>query len=69
MADIPLLTTHRFSDLPLSNKIVKTLNKLGFEYLTSIQNAVLPLALERKNVLAESPTGSGKTLAFLLPVS
>ncbi|SIO73443.1 DEAD/DEAH box helicase [Babesia microti strain RI] len=68
MADIPLLTTHRFSDLPLSNKIVKTLNKLGFEYLTSIQNAVLPLALERKNVLAESPTGSGKTLAFLLPV-
>jgi superfamily II DNA/RNA helicase len=40
----------------------------GFETPTSIQNTTIPLILEGKDVIAESPTGTGKTLAYLLPL-
>jgi len=42
--------------------------KSGFETPTSIQNSAIPLILEGKDVIAESPTGTGKTLAYLLPL-
>lgn len=42
--------------------------KAGFQTLTSVQSSTIPLILEGKDVLAESPTGTGKTLAYLLPV-
>lgn len=42
--------------------------KEGFQQLTSIQGAAIPVILEGKDVIAESPTGTGKTLAYLLPV-
>lgn len=42
--------------------------KSGFEKPTSIQNAALPVAMEGKDLIAESPTGTGKTLAYLLPL-
>ncbi|NHM31531.1 DEAD/DEAH box helicase [Neobacillus terrae] len=42
--------------------------KSGFEKPTSIQNAALPVAMEGKDIIAESPTGTGKTLAYLFPV-
>ncbi len=42
--------------------------KSGFETPTSIQTAAIPLILDGKDVIAESPTGTGKTLAYLLPL-
>jgi superfamily II DNA/RNA helicase len=42
--------------------------KAGFETPTSIQTAAIPLILEGRDVIAESPTGTGKTLAYLLPL-
>jgi superfamily II DNA/RNA helicase len=42
--------------------------KAEFETPTSIQNTTIPLILEGKDVIAESPTGTGKTLAYLLPL-
>lgn len=42
--------------------------KAGFAKPTPIQSQAIPLIVEGKNVLAESPTGTGKTLAYLLPV-
>lgn len=42
--------------------------KAGFQTLTSVQSSTIPLIIEGKDVLAESPTGTGKTLAYLLPV-
>lgn len=42
--------------------------KSSFENLTSIQMMAIPLVLEGKDVIAESPTGTGKTLGYLLPV-
>lgn len=40
----------------------------GFEAPTSVQEKTLPLILEGKDLIAESPTGTGKTLAYLLPL-
>lgn len=42
--------------------------KANFKHATSIQAQSIPLILEGKDVIAESPTGTGKTLAYLLPV-
>ncbi|CAM3912378.1 DEAD/DEAH box helicase [Mesobacillus zeae] len=43
-------------------------SKAGFAAPTSVQAEAMPLILEGRNVIAESPTGTGKTLAYLLPV-
>lgn len=40
----------------------------GFQAPTSIQERAIPLILEGKDVICESPTGTGKTLTYLLPV-
>jgi superfamily II DNA/RNA helicase len=42
--------------------------KAEFQTLTSVQSTTIPLIMEGKDVIAESPTGTGKTLAYLLPV-
>ncbi|EHG14571.1 hypothetical protein HMPREF9682_00375 [Streptococcus intermedius F0395] len=43
------------------------LTKLGFEYLTPIQEQLFQPITEGENVLGISPTGTGKTLAYLFP--
>ncbi|MCC5910874.1 MAG: DEAD/DEAH box helicase [Clostridiaceae bacterium] len=40
----------------------------GFKTPTLIQERAVPLILEGKDVIAESPTGTGKTMAYLLPL-
>lgn len=42
--------------------------KSGFQQPTSIQAAAVPVILDGKDLIAESPTGTGKTLAYLLPL-
>lgn len=42
--------------------------KAGFEQATPIQEKAIPLMLEGKDVMAESPTGTGKTITYLLPL-
>ena len=57
-----------FSGLPLSAAMQSTLQQLGFERMTPIQAASLPLALAGKDLIAQAKTGSGKTVAFALPM-
>ncbi|MED4202424.1 DEAD/DEAH box helicase [Neobacillus mesonae] len=42
--------------------------KSGFQSPTAIQETAIPVIIEGKDVIAESPTGTGKTLAYLLPL-
>jgi superfamily II DNA/RNA helicase len=42
--------------------------KANFQTPTSIQDTTIPLILDGRDLIAESPTGTGKTLAYLLPV-
>ncbi|MFT9487895.1 MAG: DEAD/DEAH box helicase [Tepidibacillus sp.] len=40
----------------------------GFQKPTMIQEKAVPLILEGKDVISESPTGTGKTITYLLPL-
>lgn len=42
--------------------------KWSFEAPMKVQEELIPLMLEGKDVVAQSPTGSGKTLAYTLPI-
>src|SRR5690349_4824233 len=57
-----------FSSLPLPPATLSNLQRLGYERMTPIQAASLPLALAGKDVIAQAKTGSGKTAAFALPL-
>ncbi|CAF4901266.1 unnamed protein product [Pieris macdunnoughi] len=64
-----VLSSSTFSMLEgkLDNRILKSINVLGFEKPTEIQVKVLPHMLLGEDVIAAAKTGSGKTLAFLIP--
>lgn len=49
-------------------EINEALSNINFENPTEIQEKVIPLVLEGKDVIGHSHTGSGKTHAFLLPI-
>uniref|UniRef100_A0A1A9UNF7 ATP-dependent RNA helicase n=1 Tax=Glossina austeni TaxID=7395 RepID=A0A1A9UNF7_GLOAU len=53
---------------PLSRPVLDVIESMGFELMTPVQAAAIPLLLSRKDVSAEAVTGSGKTLAFLVPL-
>jgi ATP-independent RNA helicase DbpA len=57
-----------FSALPLAEATLGNLRQLGFERMTAIQAASLPLALAGRDLIAQASTGSGKTAAFGLPM-
>lgn len=53
-----------FATLPLPDSLVATLETLGFDAMTPIQEAALPRILEGHDLIAKAKTGSGKTAAF-----
>jgi len=55
-----------FSQLPLSAATLENLARLGYETMTPIQAAGLPIALAGHDLIAQAKTGSGKTAAFAL---
>ncbi len=55
-----------FAQLGLKKDIIQALNSVGHKNPLEIQEKVIPLILQKKNVLFQSQTGSGKTLAFTL---
>lgn len=57
-----------FNEMNISNEIKMALQDMGFENPTPIQEAVIPLVLDKKDVIAQAPTGTGKTCAFGIPV-
>ena len=57
-----------FSKLGLSTKMLTTLSKNDYLTPTPIQEKVIPLVLEGKDIMARAQTGSGKSASFVLPV-
>lgn len=53
-----------FTQLPLSPAQRNTLEQLGYQQMTEIQAASLPLILQGHDLIAQAKTGSGKTAAF-----
>lgn len=57
-----------FSDLGLSDAMLKALEKKGYGYPTTVQQEAIPAFLAWKDVIAKAPTGTGKTFAFGIPM-
>jgi superfamily II DNA/RNA helicase len=57
-----------FNDLNLKREILKALIDKDFQTPTTVQEAVIPLVLEKKDIMAQAQTGSGKSASFVLPV-
>lgn len=58
-----------FSDLGLSENMLKSLSKKGFETASDIQALVIPEFLkEHSHIIGQAQTGTGKTIAFAIPI-
>jgi superfamily II DNA/RNA helicase len=57
-----------FSELGLSEKVLKAVETSGYDTPTPIQEQAIPYALAGRDVLGIAQTGTGKTAAFTLPM-
>jgi ATP-dependent RNA helicase SrmB len=58
-----------FEQFDLDSELLASVKKAGYTKPTSIQELVIPEAMQGKDILASAPTGTGKTAAFLLPIA
>ncbi|KAK3194634.1 hypothetical protein Dsin_025944 [Dipteronia sinensis] len=65
--DNSYLSESRFDECAISPLSLKGIKGAGYERMTKVQEATLPVILKGKDVLAKAKTGTGKTVAFLLP--
>lgn len=57
-----------FSDIGLSQPILKALQEMGFEEPSPIQLQTIPLILQGFDLIGQAQTGTGKTAAFGVPI-
>jgi len=57
-----------FADFKLDPSLTDSLQAMGFETPTPIQEQAIPMILENKDLIACAQTGTGKTGAFLIPI-
>jgi ATP-dependent RNA helicase RhlB len=58
----------KFTELPLSEQVLKGITSAGFTECTEVQQRVLPVSLTQKDVMIQSKTGSGKTAVYVLTI-
>jgi len=66
--EVAYVPKHGFNDFGLHQDIVATVTKQGITSPSPIQDQVIPLIMEGKDVIGIAETGTGKTAAFLLPL-
>ncbi|MBA2247960.1 MAG: DEAD/DEAH box helicase, partial [Chloroflexia bacterium] len=57
-----------FAELGLSEMLLESINAVGYEIPSPIQEQTIPVLISGKDVIAQAQTGSGKTAAFGLPI-
>jgi ATP-dependent RNA helicase RhlE len=68
LEEVIYVPKHTFDDFGLHPDIVATVLKQGITSPSPIQDQVIPLIMEGKDVIGLAETGTGKTAAFLLPL-
>ena len=61
-------TPRSFTQMGLSDRMLKALDGVGYENPTPIQAALIPEALTGKDCIGQARTGTGKTCAFVIPL-
>lgn len=62
------VATPLFSELNLSEQMLKTVSGLGYSTPTPIQLEAIPLAMTGRDLIGLAQTGTGKTAAFSIPM-
>ncbi|MEW6241092.1 MAG: DEAD/DEAH box helicase [Chloroflexota bacterium] len=57
-----------FNQFNLDSRLLKNIQRAGFESPTPIQEQAIPPALEGRDLIGTAQTGTGKTAAFVLPI-
>lgn len=57
-----------FTAFGLKETLIEGISAMGYQQATPVQEKVIPVILEGKDLIASAQTGTGKTAAFLLPV-
>ena len=57
-----------FANIGVETRFLKAIAKMNFSEPTEIQNALIPPALEGRDIMGQARTGTGKTAAFGLPI-
>jgi ATP-dependent RNA helicase DeaD len=57
-----------FSEFKISDDIIRGIKDMGFEKPSPIQEKVIPVILEKGDVIGQAQTGTGKTAAFGIPL-
>ena len=58
----------KFTELKLDEQLLEAISYMGFETATPIQEQVIPVILENRDLIACAQTGTGKTGAYVLPI-
>lgn len=58
----------QFIDFKLNKYILKALNNLEYKIPTKVQDKVIPILLNKEDIVVQSKTGSGKTASFAIPL-
>lgn len=57
-----------FTDLKLTEPVIRSIINMGFEETTPIQEMTIPLALQGRDLIGQAQTGTGKTAAYGIPL-
>ena len=58
----------KFTELKLESQLLEAISYMGFDTATPIQEQVIPVILDGRDLIACAQTGTGKTGAFVLPI-
>jgi ATP-dependent RNA helicase RhlE len=58
----------KFTEFGFDERLMEGIDASGYENATPVQEQVIPLILQGKDIIASAQTGTGKTAAFLLPL-
>src|SRR5687767_7461193 len=65
---VPKVKVMKFTDLRLSEPILRAVTAEGYSIPSPIQAQAIPHVLEGRDLLGVAQTGTGKTAAFALPI-
>ena len=58
----------RYDESGLDERIIRAVTEMGFEFMSPIQAAAIPVMMEGGDIIGQAQTGTGKTAAFGIPL-